>query len=149
MTRLETDTLVATKKPEANAMSAVDAYSPEEAIHFASKMFKRRCEGWGDETQALEEVSGWCGMTPRSFKRLMKGDFKDLGLRTYRKVRGAYLDFNQRLLAQIQHEIKALEEIHGHAPVADIATSLEAIEAQIRAEKAAIKANSGRSSTKR
>lgn len=139
MERPETDHSVATKKQEANAMSAVDAYSPEEAVHFATKMFKRRCEGWGDETNALEEVSGWCGMSPRSFKRLIKGQTKDLSLRFYRRIRGAYLDFNLRLISQLQNEVKALEETHGNAPVADIAASLEAIEAEVRAAKSIIK----------
>lgn len=122
-------------------MSVVDAFSPEEAIHFASKMYKRRCEGWGDETQALEDVAGWCGMSPRSFKRLMKGETKDIGLRLYRKVRGAFLDYNLRLILQLQNEVKAIEEAHGHAPVADIAAKVSALEAEARAAKAIIKSH--------
>ncbi|WP_037076125.1 hypothetical protein [Neorhizobium vignae] len=136
----ETHHLAATNNSKAKAtMSAVDAFSPEEAQLFAEKMFRRRCEGWGDETQALDEVSGWCGMSPRSFKRLMKGEFKDFGLRSYRRVRGAFLDFNLRLIHQLQNEVKAVEEAHGHAPVADIAAKLEALEAEARAAKARVK----------
>lgn len=120
-------------------MSAVSAFSPEEAIHFATSMFRRRCEGWGDEGQALDDVSKLCGMSPRSFKRLMKGETKDIGLRLYRKVRGAYLDFNHRLILQLQNEIRAVEEAHGHAPVSDIAADVAALESQVRAAKAVIK----------
>lgn len=132
----ETNQSVATTKTEAKAkMSVVDAFSPEEAMLFAQKMFERRCTGWGDETDALDEVSRWCGMSPRSFKRLMKGDFKDFGLRPYRRVRAAFINFNLRLVAQLQNEVKEIEEAHGHVPVADIAASLEALEAEMRAAK--------------
>lgn len=132
----ETNNSSATGKTEAKAqMYAVDAFSPEEASSFAKTMFKRRCEGWGDETQALEEVSGWCGLSPRSFKRLMKGETKDVGIGLYRRVRMAYLNYTLRLIAQLQNEVKTIEEVHGHAAVGDIMASVEALEAKARAAK--------------
>jgi AraC-like DNA-binding protein len=121
---------------EAKAMYAVHAIDPERAAEYADRMYRRRVEGWGDEERALEEVSRWCGMSPRSFKRLMKGQFKDPTLRMFGRVRSAYLDYCLRLINELKHEVQTDEEIYGHAAVGDIIADVEALQAKALAAKA-------------
>jgi len=117
-------------------MSAVDAIGLERAAQYATKMFQRRVAGWGDEDRALAEVSGWCGMSPRSFKRLMKGQTKDVGLGLFGRVRSAYLNYCLSLIRQLKHEVEIDEEIYGHAALGDIIADVEALEAKALAAKA-------------
>lgn len=117
-------------------MSVVDAFSPEEATMFARKMFERESTGWGDEERALKKVARRCGMTASSFKRLIKGQRKVIDGRLIGRIRGSYLDFCLSLITQLQDEVKAIEEVHGHAAVADILADVEALEAKARSAKA-------------
>lgn len=124
---------------EAKAMSLVDAYSPEEARIVAEKMFRRECDGWGDETRALEKVARQCGMTAVSFKRLIKGKRKGVDLKLSRRIRLAYLNLCHSLMAQLQNDIKAIEEAYGHDAVADFIDEVEDLDARVRVAKAAAK----------
>jgi hypothetical protein len=122
---------------EAKAMSLVDAYSPEEAMTVARKMYQRECSGWGDEERALKKVARQCGMTASSFKRLMKGQRKAVDVLLCKKIRLAYLSFCHSLMAQLQNDIRAIEEEHGHDAVSDIMDEVEDLDARISAAKAA------------
>lgn len=118
-------------------MSVVDAYSPEEAMLVAQKMFRRECAGWGDEDRALKKVARQCGMTAISFKRLMKGKRKGLDVLLCKRIRLGYLKFCHSLMAQIQNDIKAIEEAYGHDAVADFIDEVEGLDARVSAAKAA------------
>lgn len=133
MTRLEIHQTVATQ-PEAKRMSAVpDAYTPELAALYAKEMVQRRTKGWGDDTNALDEVASWCGMSGRSLKRLINGERKIIGLDTYGRIHRAYLDYCLRLIRQLKHNIAITQEMHGHAAVADIFRDVEALETRAEA----------------
>lgn len=122
---------------KAKAMYLVDAYSPEEATLVARKMFERECAGWGDEERALKKLARHCGMSAVSFKRLMKGQRKVVDVLLCKRVRLAYLDICHTLMAQIQNDIKAIEEAHGHDAVADFIDEVEGLDARVNAAKAA------------
>ncbi|MDH0869728.1 hypothetical protein [Agrobacterium pusense] len=122
---------------EAKAMSVVDAYSPEEAVLVAKKMFQRECAGWGDEERALNKVARQCGMTATSFKRLMKGQRKVMDVLLCKRIRLAYLNVCHALIAQVQNDIQAIEEAYGHDAVADIFDEAEALGSRVHAAKAA------------
>jgi hypothetical protein len=123
---------------EAKAMSLVDAYSPEEARLLARKMFERECSGWGDETRAITKLARQCGISAVSFKRLMKGERKIYDTVLCNRVRSVYVNFCLSLIKQLEHEVKAVEEVHGHDAVSDILAGVEALEAKARAAKARI-----------
>ncbi|MFP5078280.1 hypothetical protein ACLE20_13310 [Rhizobium sp. YIM 134829] len=114
-------------------MSIADFYSPERAAHYAERMFKRRVEGWGDETRALEDVAGWCRLSARSLKRIIKRETKVIGVETLGRIHQAYVNFNLRLIAELKHELKMEEEIYGHAALADLINEVEALEAKASA----------------
>lgn len=120
----------------AKTMSLVDAYSPEEAMTVAKKMFQRECSGWGDEERALDKVARQCGMTAISFKRLMKGQRKAVDVLLCKRIRLAYLSLCHTLMAQLQNDIRAIEEAHGHDAVADIIDEVEGLGARISVAKA-------------
>lgn len=120
-------------------MSVVDAYSPEEAVLIARKMFERECSGWGDEERAIEKLARQCGISAVSFKRLMKGQRKIFDIGLCNRIRSVYINFCLALISQLQHEVKVIEEVHGHAAVSDILADVEALEAKARAAKEQIK----------
>lgn len=122
---------------KAKAMYLVDAYSQEEATLVARKMFERECAGWGDEERALKKLARHCGMSAVSFKRLMKGQRKVVDVLLCKRIRLAYLDICHSLMAQIQNDIKAIEEAHGHDAVADFIDEVEGLDARVNAAKAA------------
>ena len=117
-------------------MSVVDAYSPEEAMIVATKMFQRECAGWGDEERALNKVARQCGMTATSFKRLMKGKRKGLDVLLCKRIRLGYLKLCQSLMAQLQNDIRAIEEAYGHDAVSDFIDEVEGLDARINVAKA-------------
>ncbi|GAC1042291.1 hypothetical protein thsrh120_22950 [Rhizobium sp. No.120] len=116
-------------------MSVVDAYSPEEATLLARKMYERECSGWGDEERAITKLARQCGISAVSFKRLMKGQRKIYDIVLCNRVRSVYVNFCLSLIKQLENEVKAVEEVHGHAAVSDILAGVEALEAKARAAK--------------
>ncbi|MGR9413141.1 hypothetical protein [Rhizobium leguminosarum] len=147
MTGTETQHSVSKLKAgnEAKAMSFVDAYSPEEAVLIAKKMFERECSGWGDEERAMKKLARQCGISAVSFKRLMKGQRKTFDVGLCNRIRVTYKNFCLSLISQLLHEVKVIEEVHGHAAVSDILADVEALEEKARAAFAEIpKAKQGR-----
>lgn len=116
-------------------MSVVNAYSPEEARFLARKMFVRECSGWGDEERAITKLARQCGISAVSFKRLMKGQRKVYDTVLCSRVRSVYVNFCLSLIKQLENEVKAVEEVHGHDAVSDILAGVEALEAKARAAK--------------
>jgi hypothetical protein len=129
MTRRETHHSVATKQ-EANAMSAVNAFSPERAAEYAEQMFELRCKGWGDETRALEDIARKCGMSARALKRVIKRETKDIGVITFGRIHKAYVTFCLSLIDQLNNKIERAEREHGKDAFADIAADVEALQAK-------------------
>lgn len=125
-------------------MYAVDAFSPEEATQFAQKMFERECKGWGDEERAIKKLARQCGLSAISFKRLMKGKRKVFDILLCTKIRTAYLNLCLSLISQLQHDIRTIEEVHGHEVVSGILADVEALEAKTKAAKARIPRSKGR-----
>lgn len=121
---------------EAKAMSVVDAYSPEEAVLVAKKMFQRECSGWGDEDRALGKLARQFGISAVSVKRLIKGQRKVMDVRLCKKIRLSYLTACHSLMAQLQNEIKSIEEAYGHDAVADFMDEAEVLQAKVDAAKA-------------
>jgi len=119
------------------AMSIVDAYSPEEAMLVANKMFRRECAGWGDEDKALQKLGRMFGMSEVSVKRLLKGQRKTWDVRLCKRIRLSYLTFCRSMLTEIENDMKAIEEAHGHEAVADIMDETEALVAKVEVAKAA------------
>lgn len=117
-------------------MSVVDAYSPEEAMLVAKKMFQRECAGWGDEDRALTKLARQCGMSAISYKRLMKGQRKVVDVVLFKRLRVAYLTLCRNLITQLENDIQAMEGAHGHAAVVDLIEEVEGLGAKVRAAEA-------------
>lgn len=103
-------------------MYSVDAISPERATDYAKKLFEMR-------------VRGWSKMSPRSFKRLMKGETKEPGTSVFTRVRHAYLDYCHTIIKRLQNEIRIEEEINRDADLEDIGARLAALESEVEAAK--------------
>lgn len=132
----ETDHSISAGTKKANAkMSVVEAFSPETAAEYARRIYRRKYSNWGDEAKALEEMSFVCGLTPRSLKRLMKGETKDPGIRVFGRIRKAYLDFCSRQLAELQTELEVEKARFGDAHFEDLDREMEALAEKLRRAK--------------
>jgi hypothetical protein len=67
----------------------------------------------------------------------MKGQRKIIDLSISKRIRSAYVDVCHSLITQLQNDIKAIEEVHGHDAVADFMDEFEGLDAKVRAAKAA------------
>lgn len=136
MDRMKTRQTLATHKMEVKAMSVVDAFNPDEETRaYAQRLFKRRCEGWGDETNALEDCGTWTQMSARSFKRLISGETKKAGA-FFAQVRKGYLDYCARKAAELQNEIQLEKARFGNVRIGDLDKDVEALVAKIEAARA-------------
>jgi len=135
MNRMKTRQPLATRKLEVKAMYVVDAFNPDEETRaYARKLFKRRVEGWGDETRALEDCAQWTHMTARSFKRLISGETKNPGA-FFSKVRKGYLDYCARKAAELQSEIEFEKARYGNVRIGDLDQDVDALVAKIEAAR--------------
>jgi hypothetical protein len=116
-------------------MSAVDAFSPDRASGYAKKLFEARVKGWGDAPRAMKECARRSDMSPRSYERLMKGEFKDPGISIFGRVRKAYLDYCQEQVERLQHEIAIEMKRSGDEPFEDLAAEAAALAAKIEAAR--------------
>jgi transcriptional regulator with XRE-family HTH domain len=130
MTRIETSQAVAKQNQEVNAMSAVDAFSPERAAQYAEQMYQLRNKGWSDKGRALQDVARQCGLSARSLERIIKRETKEIGIQTFGRIHKAYLKFCMTLIDQLNHQIEQAEREHGNAAFADIAADVEALQAK-------------------
>lgn len=124
------------RNPQAEVMSTVDTFTPDRAALYARKMYTSRYKGWGGEADALREVGRWCGMTPRSLKRLIKGETKDPGMTVFARIRAAYLSYLARQIAEIQHEIAVEITRCGDDHLGNLEAEAAALAAKIQAAKA-------------
>ncbi|WP_267550337.1 hypothetical protein [Rhizobium rhizogenes] len=135
MERKETHQNVVNKKSGMKAMSSVEAFSlDDETRRYARKLFKLRAEGWGSETDALEECAGWMGMTPRSFKRLKDGETKKASS-FFAKARKVYLDYCARKAAELLADVEAEKGRFGNVRIGDLDQEVEALVAKIEAAR--------------
>lgn len=132
----ETNQSISTGGKEANAkMSVVDAFSPETATELARRMYRREYQSWGDEEKALTSVGFQCGLTPRSLKRLIKGETKDPGLRVFGRIAKAYLDHCSRQFAALQTELEEARARYGNAALEDFEDEVAALGERLRAAR--------------
>ena len=122
-------------KKEAEAMSAVNAFTPDLAAAYARKMVERASRGNGDQMNALERVGRECGMTSRSLRRLINGETKDPGITLFGKIRTAYLRWCEREIAKLEHEVAADKARFGDAAFEDLAHEVAALAEKLRAAK--------------
>ena len=130
----ETEQFVSTGK-EGKAMSAVDAFSPEQARNYAQRLFQLRVKGWGDETDTLEECARMTRMTPLSFKRLMAGKTKSPSLGMFGQVRKAYLDYCAVKAAELLTIIEKEKEVNGNVRIGDMDQEVASLVARIEAPR--------------
>jgi hypothetical protein len=126
------------KKNEATQMVYVDAIGPggeSRAQQYAKKLFQLRNKGWGDEPEALKEVATRSRVSPRSFKRIMKGEVEakeSIGAR----IRNAYLAYCAELVSRLQHEIEVEQKVHGDAAdFQDLGEEVEILARKIEAAR--------------
>jgi transcriptional regulator GlxA family with amidase domain len=134
MNRMKLSHLVS-KKKQGKQMSFVDAYSPDRARGYATKLFQMVVKGWGDAPLAIEDCAKRSRMSERSFERLMKGETKDPKLTIVGRVRGAYLNYCQEQVARLQHEIHIEMTRKSDENLESLAAEAEALAAKIREAK--------------
>lgn len=111
---------------EVHGMSSVDA------SQFVRRMVQRESRGPGDIEGAMQRLEARYGIGFWQLAHLRSGRAKTVDVSLYARIRGAYLDYCQRLVSNLQHEI----EVQGALCTDDTLEDLE-IEARALAEKIA------------
>jgi hypothetical protein len=126
-------------------LSVVDAFSPDDARVYATKLFHMKVKGWGDEARALEDCAFASRMTPLGFKRLMNGKTKDPTLGVFGRVRKAYLDYCARKAAELLAIVEEEKARNGNVHIGDLDQQVSYLVARIEAARSIeIKATKGR-----
>lgn len=124
---------------ESEVFNVIAAKPPATARECAEELFQLRHKGWGDETEALKDVAKAFRMTPRSLKRLIKGETKEVSETLSWRIRTAYLAVCQRLITDLENRVNGdLERYGNEASLRDIARSVASLQDKARAAKEAL-----------
>lgn len=130
----ENEHLISTGK-KGKQMSAVNAFSPDDARAYAKNLFQMKVKGWGDEARALEDCASVSRMTPIGFKRLMNGKTKDITLGVFGRVRKAYLDHCARKAAELLAIVEAEKARDKNVHIGDLDQQVSSLVARIEAAR--------------
>jgi len=110
-----------------------------DAAHdYASRLLDLEQRGSSDTEGALYRLEQRYGISPNQILHLKSRRAKICDVSLFARIRGAYLDTCQRLVAKLQHEI-AIEKATTDADLADLETRARALAEEIAAKKAALK----------
>jgi hypothetical protein len=124
---------------ERKVMSSCDLV--DQAGVYVRKKTDKEATGWGDHAHALKRLSRRYGLSYWTLNNLRIGRAKTVEASIFNKVRSAYLDFCERQIAQLQHELE-LEKIgNPDADMEDLVSEATQLLAKVGAAKKAAKAN--------
>ena len=134
----ETSHSVADKNNAEAKMSVSATFQSESAAEYAKRLYRSEYGSWGDEVTALEKIGRWVGMSPRSVKRLIKGETKSVSEAIRDKFRRVYIAECERQLARLQ-QVLEIERARDNALDSDILAEVRRLAEKIAASKESLK----------
>lgn len=110
-------------------------WTVEEIRQFAKTMVERESRGNGDQENAMIRVGAMCGMSPRSLRRLINGEHKDVKIRHASSILAAYQNHLSSLISQLQAELSAFQARSEAMAIGPINEEFEALAEKLRAAK--------------
>lgn len=124
---------------ERKVMSSCDLV--DQAGVYVRRMTDKEAKGWGDHAQALKRLSRRYGLSYWTLNNLRIGRAKTVEASIFNKVRTAYLDFCERQIAQLQHELELERAGNPHADMENLVSEASQLLAKVREAKEAKKAD--------
>lgn len=106
------------------------------ASRYAQEMVRREARGPGDLDNALDRLEARYGIGRWQLAHLRSGRSKTVSAGLFQRIRAAYLDYCERQVRSLQHEIM-IEKAAGHDLDADLLAEAEALLAKIEKRKRA------------
>lgn len=110
--------------------------SAAEATVYVRKLVDREARGSGDIPRAMERLATRYGIGFWQLSHIRKGKAKSVDVSLYARIRGAYLDYCEREVRALQHELEIEKAMNPHA-LEDLEDQVHALAAQIATEKKA------------
>ena len=118
---------------EVHGMSSVDA------TNYVRRMVQRESRGPGDIDSAMQRLEARYGIGFWQLSHIRSGKAKTVDVSLFARIRGAYLDYCQRLVSNLQHEIAVQEALCADDTLEDLEIEAKALAARIAAKKARMK----------
>lgn len=119
-----------------NLVETGDAMSSAVTSEMLDKIVVREIANSGSREAAMDKICRTYGFTRAQIKHLRGGRAKDVKLSLFQKVRFAYLDYCEKQIAALQHEIQIEKAKHSDADLGNLEGEVEALAAKVARAKA-------------
>jgi hypothetical protein len=111
-------------------------WTVEEIRQYARKMIERESRGNGDQINALDRIGALCRMQPRSLRRLINGETKDIRIRDAGNILSAYQAHLSGLIEQLQSELQEVQRrAEAESFLGSVDEDIVALTAELRSAK--------------
>lgn len=104
----------------------------DEIRQYARKMIERESRGNGDQVNALIRIGALCGMQPRTLRRLINGESKDVRGRDAGNILAAYQTHLSSQISQFQSELEAVQARLQAMHIGAVEEEIEALAEKLR-----------------
>lgn len=132
MTCRETEHLVHKLTPEPKVVSSADV-----ASGYVNRMIERESRGWGDIGPAMDRLQSRYGLSRWTLNHLRTRRAKTIDAGTFQRIRSAYLDFCERQIANLSHELEVERSVYPDAHMEDFEREASQLLAKVREAKEA------------
>lgn len=115
----------------------VHGMSTAVATEYVRRMVAREASGPGDTEGAMARLEARYGIGFWQLSHLRGGRAKTVDVNLYARIRGAYLDFCERQMKALEHEIAMEKAVTDDDSIADLEREAAALAARIKAKRAA------------
>ncbi|MGO4449070.1 hypothetical protein AB4Y96_09095 [Phyllobacterium sp. TAF24] len=104
-------------------------------------MVDTESNGWGDVFPAMERLGSRYKLSKWTLNHLRKRRAKSIDDRTFHRLRAAYLDFCERQIANLKHELEVERAVMPDAHMEDLEREASQLLAKVRQAKETNKAS--------
>lgn len=117
-----------------------DTMSAAVASNYVRRMVQREMRSAGDTEGALARLEQKYGIGFWQLSHLRSGNAKTIETSLFQRIRGAYLDYCERQISTLQHELEIEKALNADDTVEDLEREAAALAARIaQAKKARLK----------
>lgn len=118
-------------------VETVNKVSSAVTAQYLDRMVRREAALTGSKSKAIDKICRKYGFTHAQIKHLRGGRAKDPKASLIWRVRAAYLDFCERQIKALQHEIRIEKAKHEDADFSDFAREADVLAEKVRRAKEA------------
>ena len=109
------------------------------ASEYVRRMVARESRGPGDTDGAMQRLEARYGIGFWQLSHLRGGRAKSIEVTLFARIKAAYLDYCERQVRALEHEIAVEKAMHEDDSIADLEREAAALAARIATKKAAMK----------